>query len=211
MALTYTQLSALMQDYLQNSGTEFVAAIPDIVKSAEDRIYRSVQIPTLRKNQVAAMTSGNRFLTLPSDFLSSYSFAITTAGSYYYLLEKEVSFIGEACLGVASAQPRYYALFDDNTFLLGPTPDSAYDVELHYFYEPASIVDTGTSWLGDNAEAVLLYACLTEGYVYMKGDADQLGVYTSRYNDALADLKKLGEGYAKRDNLRFDAPKMIPT
>ena len=113
--------------------------------------------------------------------------------------------------GVSNAMPRYYALFDDDTFLLGPTPDAAYQIELHYFYEPASIVDAGTSWLGDNAETVLLYGCLVEAYTYMKGETDILALYKSRYDEALGGLKVLGEGRNKTDSLKRDNPRIIPT
>lgn len=211
MALTYSQLSTLIQDYTQNFGTEFVAAIPSIVQQAEDRIYKAVQIPALRKNQTANVTIGSRFLSTPSDFLAVYSVAALSGGDFHYLLERDVSWIGEAMQGVSNAMPRYYALFDDDTFLLGPTPDASYQVELHYFYEPASIVDAGTSWLGDNAETVLLYACLVEAYTYMKGEADILALYKSRYDEALGGLKVLGEGRNKTDSLKRDNPRIIPT
>lgn len=210
MALNYSQLSALLQDYTQNFGSEFVAAIPNIVQQAEDRIYKSVQIPALKKNQQANLSSGVKYLTLPTDFLATYSVAITVGGDQTYLLEREVSWIGEAMQGVAQGAPRYYALFDQDTFLIGPTPNAAYPVELHYFYEPASIVVAGTSWLGDNAESVLLYGCLVEAYSYMKGEADLTALYKARYDDALGALKVLGEGFNKRDNLKQDLPRIAP-
>lgn len=211
MPINYSQLSALLQDYTQNFGSEFVAAIPNIVQQAEDRIYKSVQIPALKKNQQANLSSGVKYLTLPTDFLATYSIAITLdGGSQTYLLEREVSWIGEATQGVAQGAPRYYALFDQDTMLLGPTPNAPYPVELHYFYEPASIVTAGTSWLGDNAESVLLYGCLVEAYAYMKGEADLTALYKARYDDALSALKVLGEGYNKRDNLKQDLPRISP-
>lgn len=210
MALSYTQLSTLLQDYTQNFGSEFIAAIPSIVQQAEDRIYKAVQIPALKKNQQANLSTSVRFLSLPTDFLATYSVAITVGGNQTYLLEREVSWIGEAVQGVSNSAPRYYALFDQDTFLLGPAPDQAYPVELHYFYEPASIVTAGTSWLGDNAESVLLYGCLVEAYTYMKGEADLTGLYKARYDEALGALKLLGEGYNKRDNLKQDLPRVFP-
>lgn len=211
MALTYAQLSSLIQSYTQNFGSEFVAAIPSIVQQAEDRIYKAVQIPALKKNQQANVSTGVKYLTLPTDFLATYSVAITLdGGDQTYLLEREVSWIGEAMQGVAQGAPRYYALFDQDTFLLGPTPNAAYPIELHYFYEPQSIVTAGTSWLGDNAESVLLYGCLVEAYSYMKGEADLLNLYKARYDDALGALKVLGEGYNKRDNLKQDLPRIAP-
>jgi hypothetical protein len=210
VAITYTQLSSLIQNYTQNFGSEFVATIPSIVQQAEDRIYKAVQIPALKKNQQANVSIGVKYLTLPTDFLATYSVAITVSGSQFYLLEREVSWLGEAMQGVAQGAPRYYALFDQNTFLLGPTPGVAYPVELHYFYEPQSIVTASTSWLGDNAESVLLYGCLLEAYTYMKGDSEILTFYKSRYDDALGALKVLGEGYNKRDNLKQDLPRVAP-
>lgn len=209
--MNYSQLSALLQDYTQNYSTEFVAAIPEIVKLAEDRIYQTVQIPALKKNQTANVSSGVKYLTLPNDFLATYSVAIITDGNAYnYLLEREVSWMGEAMSGVANGVPRYYALFDQNTFILGPTPASSYPVELHYFYEPQSIVTAGTSWLGDNAESVLFYGSLVEAYAYMKGEADLMALYKARYDEALGALKVLGEGYNKRDNLKQDLPRILP-
>lgn len=210
MALNYSQLSALIQDYAQNFGSEFVAAIPNIVQQAEDRIYKSVQIPALKRNQQANLSAGVKYLSLPPDFLATYSVAITVGGDQTYLLEREVSWIGEAVQGVAQGAPRYYALFDQDTFLIGPTPNAAYPVELHYFYEPPSIVTAGTSWLGDNAESVLFYGCLVEAYAYMKGEADLITLYKARYDDALGALKVLGEGYNKRDNLKQDLPRISP-
>lgn len=210
MALTYAQLSSLIQSYTQNFGSEFVTAIPSIVQQAEDRIYKAVQIPALKKNQQANVSIGVKYLTLPTDFLATYSVAITVDGDQNYLLEREVSWIGEAMQGVAQGAPRYYALFDQDTFLLGPTPNAAYPIELHYFYEPQSIVTAGTSWLGDNAESVLLYGSLVEAYSYMKGESDLLSLYKARYDDALGALKVLGEGYNKRDNLKQDLPRTSP-
>jgi hypothetical protein len=208
--MNYSQLSQLLQNYLQNFGSEFVAAIPEIVKQAEDRIYKAVQIPALKKNQQANVSTGVKYLTLPSDFLATYSVAITVGSDQVYLLEREVSWIGEAMQGVAQGAPRYYALFDQDTFIIGPTPNAAYPIELHYFYEPQSIVTANTSWLGDNAESVLLYGCLLEAYSYMKGEGELLALYKSRYDDALGALKVLGEGYNKRDNLKQDLPRMAP-
>ena len=162
------------------------------------------------RNQTANLAIGSKYLTLPTDFLATYSVAITVSGSQTYLLEREVSWIGEASQGISTSTPRYYALFDQNTFLLGPTPDAAYPIELHYFYEPQSIVDAGTSWLGDNAESALFYGALTEAYTYMKGEADLTSLYKARYDEALGALKMLGEGYNKRDSLKLDIPRIAP-
>jgi len=211
--MNYTELTALLQEYTQNYASEFVAALPSIIGLAEDRIYRSVQIPELKKNATSNLVAGTKYLNAPTDFLASYSMAvINTDGSYNYMLEKEVAFIGEAYpIPTSTGLPRFYALFNETTFLVGPTPNSSYQVELHYYYEPPSIVQTGTSWLGTEAESVLFYGCLLEAYVYMKGDNDLMALYKGRYDEALARLKNLGEGLNKRDNFRVDAPRVTPT
>jgi hypothetical protein len=210
--MDYANLVALLQEYTQNSSTEFVTAIPDIVKLAEDRIYQSVQIPALKKNSTSNFLSGNKYLATPVDFLAAYSMAVkSSTGVFSYLLEKEVGYINEAFPDPAvTGVPRYYALFNANTFVVSPTPSSALNVELHYFYEPESIVTAGTSWLGDNTESVLFYGCLMEAYTYMKGDADLVALYRARYEEALVRLKVLGEGQDKRDNFRLDLPRITP-
>lgn len=211
--MNYATLVALLQDYTQNSSTEFVAAIPDIVKLAEDRIYQSVQIPALKRNATSNFIFGNKYLASPSDFLAVYSIAVKSdTGVYSYMLEKEVGYINEAFPDPsATGVPRFYALFNADTFVVSPTPNDYYEVELHYFYEPPSIVDAGNSWLGDNTESVLFYGCLVEAYTYMKGDADLQALYRSRYDEALGRLKVLGEGQDKRDNFRLDLPRILPT
>jgi hypothetical protein len=166
-------------------------------------------IPELRKNATASTTAGNQYLARPSDFLSVFSLAVVDgSGNYNYLLDKDVNFIREAYpTSSTQALPQFYGQFDgDDTggsgnFILGPTPDSAYTVELHYYFDPPSIVSTGTSWLGDNAEAALLYGCLIEAYTYMKGEADILSLYEQRYQEALAQLGGVGVR-SMRDNYR---------
>ena len=211
--MNYATLVALLQDYTQNSSSEFVSAIPEIVKLAEDRIYQSVQIPALKRNATSNFVSGDKYLASPTDFLAAYSMAVKSAtGVYSYMLEKEVGYINEAFPDPsATGVPRFYALFNDATFVVSPTPDDFYEVELHYFYEPPSIVDAGNSWLGDNTESVLFYGCLVEAYTYMKGDADLQALYRQRYDEALGRLKVLGEGQDKRDNFRLDLPRILPT
>ena len=211
--MNYATLVALLQDYTQNSSTEFVAAIPDIVKLAEDRIYQSVQISALKRNATSNFLLGNKYLAVPDDFLAGYSMAVKSAsGVYSYLLEKEVGYINEAFPNpAATGVPRYYALFNESTFVVAPTPSAFLEVELHYFYEPPSIVTAGTSWLGDNTESVLFYGSLCEAYVYMKGETDLQGLYRQRYDEALGRLKNLGEGMDKRDNFRLDMPRIAPT
>jgi hypothetical protein len=208
--MNYTELTQALQDYLETSETSFVSNIPTFVKQAEERIYRSVQIPELRRNATATLTSGDQYLARPSDFLSVFSIAVVDgSGNYNYLYDKDVNFIREAYPGpTTQGFPKYYAQFDgdktgasEGNFILGPTPDSAYAVELHYYYDPPSIVDTGTSWLGNNAETALLYGSLVEAYTYLKGDADMLQLYTNRYNEAMAQLFGI-DLRSKRDDYR---------
>ena len=207
--MNYAQLSQALQDYLETQETSFVSNIPTFVRQAEERIYRSVQIPELRKNATAATTSGNQYLARPSDFLSVFSLAVVDgSGNYSYLYDKDVNFIREAYPGPSTqGLPKYYAQFDgdqagtEGNFILGPTPNAAYTVELHYYYDPPSIVDTGTSWLGTNAETALLYGSLVEAYTYLKGDADMLQLYTNRYMEAMAQLFGI-DLRSKRDDYR---------
>ena len=207
--MNYTQLTAALQDYLETSETSFVSNIPTFVRQAEERIYRSVQIPELRKNATASTTAGNQYLARPSDFLSVFSLAVVDgSGNYSYLYDKDVNFIREAYPGPSTqGLPKYYAQFDgdqigtEGNFILGPTPNAVYAVELHYYYDPPSIVDTGTSWLGTNAETALLYGSLVEAYTYLKGDADMLQLYTNRYNEAMLQLFGI-DLRAKRDDYR---------
>jgi len=207
--MNYSELVTAIQDYTENQETTFVAQIPTFVRQAEERIYRSVMIPELRKNATASTTAGNQYLARPSDFLSVFSIAVVDgSGNYNYLLDKDVNFIREAYpTSATQALPQFYGQFDgDDTlgsgnFILGPTPDADYTVELHYYFDPPSIVTTGTSWLGDNAEAALLYGCLIEAYTYMKGEADMLSLYEQRYQEALAQLGGVGIR-SMRDNYR---------
>ena len=210
--MNYATLSQLLQDYTQNYSSEFVAAIPEIVKLAEDRIYQSVQIPSLKKNATSSFLSGNKYLAQPTDFLAPYSMAVKSAtGVYSYMLEKEVGFINEAYPDPSlTGIPRYYAIFTDDTFVVSPTPNANLQVELHYFYEPESIVTAGTSWLGDNVESVLFYGCMVEAYTYMKGENDLIALYKGRYDESIGRLKMLGEGMGKRDNFRLDLPLVLP-
>jgi hypothetical protein len=207
--MNYAELTQALQDYLETSETSFVSNIPNFVRQAEQRIYRSVQIPELRKNATAATTAGNQYLARPSDFLSVFSLAVVDgSGNYSYLYDKDVNFIREAYPGPSTqGLPKYYAQFDgdqvgtEGNFILGPTPSSAYTVELHYYYDPPSIVVTNTSWLGTNAEAALLYGSLVEGYTYLKGDADMLQLYMDRYVEAMGQLFGV-DVRSKRDDYR---------
>ena len=209
--MNYTQLSAAIQDYTQNYETEFVNNIPVFVEQAEQRIYNNVQIPSLRKNVTGNCTSGNKYLACPDDYLASYSLAIIDGdGNYEYLLNKDVNFIRQAYPNPSSTGlPRYYAIFgsrldnpDELSFILGPTPDAAYSAELHYYFYPESITTAETSWLGDNFDSVLLYGSLVEAYTFMKGEQDLITLYNQKYVEALALLKRLGDGMDRQDAYR---------
>ena len=219
--MNYAALSAAIQDYTQNYEQEFVANIPVFVKQAEQRIYNTVQFPSLRKNVTGSVSANNKYLSCPEDFLSVYSMAVVTGvvggdintGSYEYLLNKDVNFIRQAYPTPSdTGVPKYYALFGPTvsgavistelSFLVGPTPDAAYDVELHYYYYPESIVTAGETWLGDNFDSVLLYGSLVEAITFMKGEADMVQLYNTKYTEALGLAKRLGDGMERQDAYR---------
>jgi hypothetical protein len=203
--MNYAALVTLIQDYTENSESSFVSNIPTFVQLAEERIYNSVQIPAIRKNQTGALTASNKYLTLPTDWLATFSLAVIdpVTQAQTFLLNKDVNFIRESFpVPSTSGTPTHYAQFDYNTLILGPTPDLAYAVELHYYYYPASIVTSGTSWLGDNFETVLLYGSLREAYQYMKGEEDITAQYEAKYQESLALLKQLGDGKDRMDTYR---------
>ena len=178
--------------------------INTFIQEAEQRIYNTVQLLDLRKNVTGNVTSGNKYLSVPTDWLANFSLAIIDAtGRYEYLLNKDVSFIRQSFPNPSTTGiPTHYAYFDENSYILGPTPDANYAVELHYFYYPESIVTAGTSWLGDNFDSVLLYGSLLEAYTFMKGEAEIIANYQQRYNEALTMLKQLGEGKNRQDMYR---------
>lgn len=179
--------------------------VDTFIRQAEQRIYNSVQILALRKNVTGTTSAGNKYLSTPSDWLANFSLAVIdpTTGGYEYLLNKDVNFIREAFpYPATTGKPTHYAYFDEDSYILGPTPDASYSVELHYFYYPTSIVDAGTSWLGDNFDSVLLYGAMLEAYTFMKGEKDVLDNYVARYNEALAMLKQLSEGKNRQDMYR---------
>jgi len=220
--MNYNELFAQIQSYTENqfpamilangSSVSVTTQINTFIEQAERRIYNSVQIPSLRKNVTGTCTANNKYLACPNDYLSTFSLAVidVVTGEYEYLLNKDVNFIRQAYPSpTATGKPRYYALFgsrlnDPNelTFILGPTPDLSYSAELHYFYYPQSIVTAGTSWLGDNYSPVLLYGALVEAYTYMKGETDMLLAYNTKYNEALAQLNRLGTGLERGDAYR---------
>lgn len=202
--MTYTELKAAINSYSENSFD--TTDIDTFIQQAEQRIFNTVQLPDLRRNQVGNTTSGNKYLTTPSDWLSTYSLAVVNSDNEYtYLINKDVNFIRESFPDTDSAfygKPEYYAIFDDNTFILGPTPDQQYTVELHYFYYPTSIVTAGTSWLGDNFDTALFYGSLLEAATYLKAEPDTIANYNQRYMDAISMLKQLGDGKDRRDAYR---------
>ena len=204
--MTYSELKTAIQDYLQNSETTFVTDLPTIIKQAEERILKLVRLPVFRKNVQGSLTDGNQYLGTPSDFMDTFSLATISSNTYNYLIRSDVSFIREAYpTTTTKGEPKYYALFDNSTYIVGPTPNADFTVELHYFYRPNSITagsDSGTTWLSTNATNVLLYGCLLEGYTYMKGNADLMNLYKTRYDEALARLKILAEGRNTTDSYR---------
>ena len=201
--MNYAQLVAEIQSYTENQFE--TADIDTFIKQAEQRIYNSVQFPAIRKNMTGTTTPGNKYLTCPQGWLATFSLAVIdpVTNEYSYLLNKDVNFIRASYPSPDDeGKPEYYALFDQNTFILGPTPDDNYTMELHFYYYPESIVTAGTTWLGDNFDSALLYGALLEAYTYMKGEADVLAQYQKRYDEAMALLKQLGDGKDRQDAYR---------
>jgi hypothetical protein len=204
----------LVKNYTENEESTFVSTIPTFVKQAEERIHRAVLSPELRNSVTGTMSQGNRFLTTPTDFLSVSSIAVIdqapNAGDYEFLLHKDVNFVREAYpANTTQAKPVYYSVFDDSSFILGPTPDKGYTVQISYYYKPASIVTLGsneTTWLGKNGSSALLYGTLLEAYTFMKGEADLINLYGQRYEEAVGQLMILGEGRNRRDSYRNGEP-----
>jgi hypothetical protein len=233
--MTYAELIAAIQTYTENTFPATTLADSTVVSSttqlnrfitqAEQRIYNSVQFPSLRKNVTGSVTTSNKYLSCPEDFLSTYSLAVIDAtGNYEYLLNKDVNFIRQAYPNPTTdtGLPKYYALFgptvntstitNELSFIVGPTPDASYSVELHYYYYPQSITvaASGQTWLGDNFDTVLLYGSLVEAYTYMKGEADVMGFYELKYKEALALAKRLGDGLERSDAYRSGQARVAP-
>jgi hypothetical protein len=235
--MNYTQLFEAIKGYVENdfpdtqftdsagSDTSYTSKeqIDTFIQQAEQRIYNSVQFPAIRKNVTGLTTTSNKYLSSPSDFLAVYSMAVVDGdGDYTYLLNKDVNFIREAYPSPTDiGLPRYYAIFGPTTtnttpptitneysFILGPTPDAAYSVELHYYYYPESIVTASTTWLGDNFDSALLYGSLIEAYTFMKGEADVIANYNKRYEEAMILAKRLGDGMERRDAYRSGQVRM---
>ena len=229
--MNYTALSNAIQAYTENTEANFVAEIPVFVQQAEQRIYNSVQFPSIRKNMTGVVSTTSKYLAAPDDYLATYSLAVITGvtgsdlntGTYEYLLNKDVNFIRQAYpTPNDKGVPRYYALFgptvngstitDELTFIVGPSPDQNYNVELHYYYYPESITVAadGKTWLGDNFDTVLLYGSLVEAYTYMKGEADLMALYNGKYQEALALAKRLGDGLERSDSYRSGQYRLSP-
>jgi hypothetical protein len=234
--VNYSQLVSAIQSYTENqfptvtladgSTVSATTQIKRIIEQAEQRIYNTVQFPSLRKNVTGQTLAGTKYLSCPDDFLAVYSMAVITdvtgsvppqsnldTGTYEFLLNKDVNFIRQAYPSPNSTGvPKYYALFgpsvtgstisNELSFILGPTPDANYNIELHYYYYPESITTAVTTWLGDNFDTVLLYGCLVEAYTFMKGEQDLITLYDTKYKEALALAKRLGDGMERQDAYR---------
>ena len=236
--MNYSELSAAIQSYVENTFPETYlydnstvspqTQIDTFIQQAEQRIYNTIQFPSLRKNVMGVTTNNNKYLSCPADFLAVYSLAVIDADdNYEYLLNKDVNFIRQAYPSTNSAYnglPKYYALFGPTTtndpspvitnelsFIIGPTPDAAYDVELHYYYYPESITTANTTWLGDNFDSVLLYGSLVEAYTFMKGEPDVIAGYDMKYKEALALAKRLGDGMERQDAYRSGQFRQVVT
>ena len=215
--MNYATLTTLIQQYCESTESSFVANIPTFVQLAEERVYNSVQIPAIRRNQIGTLSINNKYLTLPSDWLATFSLAVIDpdTGAQEFMLDEDVNFIRQAYPQANDAGlPRYYALFgpqytntNELSFILGPTPDLSYNAELHYYYYPESIVDAQTTWLGDNFDTALLNGVMMEAITYMKGEADMIALYQKRYDDAMALLKQLGDAKEQGDSYRDGMPK----
>ena len=210
MSFTLSTLKTAIQDYADNSETSFVTHLPDFIKAAEEKIFKGVDLDIFRKNVTSAFTSSDQFLTVPSDYLASFSLQITSSGSESFLLQKDVNYLREYTpASSTTGLPKYYARFDTDNFIVAPTPNSNYTLELHYYYRPSSITagaDSGTTWLSTNAPFALLYGSLLEAYYYMKGEADVIAQYEKNYVFYIQRLKDLGEARENTDGYRVGLP-----
>jgi len=210
MAFTYAQLKTAIQDYTENTETSFVTNLPTFIKNAEQRIFKLVDLEFFRKNATSALSQNDPYLSVPTDYLASFSVSITNNSSKEFLLQKDVNFIQEynpnpATTGV----PKYYAYFDVNNFIVSPTPNANFAVELHYYYKPDSLTagsDSGTTWLSKNASNAMLYGSLVEAYTYMKGEQDMMTMYEKQFTEALSRIKDLAEARENSDAYRRGLP-----
>ena len=212
MSFTYAQLKSAIQDYTENTETSFVNNLPIFIRQAEERILKNVQLSLFRKNVTSTFASGNRLFAAPTDFLAPFSLSyVDASGDHQFLEFKDPSFVQTFHPKPATTgSPRFYAVFDIDNFIIGPTPDSNYATEIHYFYRPTSLTagaESGTTWLSENAEIAMLYGSLIEAYTYMKGEQDLTALYEKRFGEALVALKMFGE--AKEVNDEFMTGKVV--
>lgn len=206
MTYTLTTLKQAIQDYVENDETTFVNNLDNFIQNTEERLLKLVDLDYFRKNVSASMTASNKFLSLPSDYLATFSLSFVKNGENIFLLQKDVNFLQEYTPDpTVTGEPKYYGIFDVDNFILAPTPDQSYSAELHYYYRPASITSTvtGTSWFGDNAPDALLYGCLTEAYTFMKGEPTVIQMYEKRFVEAVTRLKIYAEGVENTDAYRI--------
>ena len=210
MSFTLATLKTAIQDYTDNSESTFVTHLPDFIKAAEEKILKSVDLDIFRKNVTSTLTTSDQYVNVPDDYLASFSFQITTSGSESFLLQKDVNFLREYTPAASTTGlPKYYARFSEDHFILAPTPNSAYTVELHYFFRPASLTagaDSGTTWLSTNAPFALLYGSIIEAYIFMKGEPDVIQNYNGLYMQYLERIKDLGEARENTDGYRVGLP-----
>ena len=207
MAYTFATLKTAIQEYTQNTETTFTNQLSRFIINSEERILKECQLDVFRKNVSGSLSSSNKFLTKPTDFLAPFSLSVVVSSENKFLLYKHVTFLQDYTPNPATTgEPLYYGDWNDETLLIAPTPDDDYSVELHYFHRPTSITSTsdGTSWLGTNAELALLYGALVEAYTFMKGEAELLGLYNARFQESIQWLKNLGEAKQTRDQYRYD-------
>lgn len=204
--MNYGELKTLVKDYLEVDETTFNSHIDQFVRLAEEDIFRQVQLQDLMETATASLVVGDQYLSLPTDFLSMYSLAVIVDGDYRMLLSKDHSFMREVYSDTSvQGVPRFYALFDEETMMLGPTPDDTYTVELNYFYEPTSLsagADSVETWLSINGEQAILFGTILQGYIFLKGDQDVIAAYQNQYQSAIAALKVLAEGRNRKDSYR---------
>ena len=210
MSFTKAELRTAIQDYADNSETTFVNNLNNFIKAAEEKIFKSVDLDYFRKNVTSAFTSSDQFLSVPSDYLASFSLQITSSGSESFLLQKDVNYLREYTpASTTTGLPKYYARFDEDNFIVAPSPNSNYTLQLNYYYRPASLTagaDSGTTWVSTNAPFALLYGSLIEAYYYMKGEPDVIAQYEKNYIFYVERLKDLGEARENTDGYRVGLP-----
>ena len=210
MSYTYAQLKTAIQDYTENTESTFVINLPTFIKNTEQRIFKLVDLELFRKNATSALSQNDPYLSVPSDYLASFSMSITNSSSKEFLLQKDVNFIQEYNPNASTTGvPKYYAFFDIDNFIVSPTPNANFAVELHYYYRPTSLTagaDSGTTWLSENAPNAMLYGSLVEAYTYMKGEQDMLTMYEKQFTEAMTRIKDLAEARENSDAYRRGLP-----